>query len=135
MRRRNLEGRGRRPASPTQTPRALDELVCTVVALDGARAPTLLSGLSDVLRQTALELVARVERCGRAERHALLASAFAARPAALATAQDIPGRLGSEVRKQLASRGSAAAVSGSGRMERWARRILLEDPFHTVPRS
>jgi len=135
MRSRKLGGRGRRPASPTRTLRALDELVCTVVALDGARAPTLLSGLSDVLRPTALELVARVEGRGRADRHALLASAFAARPAALASAQDIPGRLGSEVRRQLPSRWSAAAVSGSGRMERWARRILLEDPCHTVPRS
>jgi hypothetical protein len=134
MRSRKLGGGRPRPVSPRAL-RGLDELVCTVAALHGPRAQAMLSGLSDVLRPAALELVAQVEPRDRAERHALLASAFAARSAALATAQLIPGRLGSEVRKLLASRVSAAAVPGSGKMERWARRILLEDPFHSLPGS
>ena len=134
MRSGKLEGRQRCPVSP-RTLRGLDELVCTVAALHGARAPTLLCGMSDGLRPTALELVAQVENRSRAERHALLASAFAARPAELVAPEDIPGRLGSEVRMLLTSRGRAGAVSGSGKMERWARRILLEDPFHSLPRS
>jgi hypothetical protein len=125
MKSRTLGRRREHPVSP-RTLRGLDELVCTVAALHGERAQTMLSGLSDCLRPTALELVARVEHRGRAERHALLASTFAARPAASAIAQDIPGRLGSDVWKLLSSRVSVAGVSGSGKLERWARRILLE---------
>jgi len=133
MRNRKVGSRRERPVPP-RTLRALDELVCAVAALHGARGPTLLSGLSEMLRPIAMGLVERTTQRNRAERHALLASTFAARFTAPATSQDLFGNLGSEVRKVLPRR-NAAAAPRAGKLERWARRILLEEHFHTPPRS
>ena len=108
---------------------ALEELVRTVAALDGPRAAALLCGLSEALRPAALELLHRVERSSRADRHVGLASAFAPRPAARASAQGIPGLVGAEVRKRLAPGGARSSVSRSEPLARWARRLVIElDP-------
>jgi len=97
-----------------------------VAALDGPRAPVLLSGLSDAVRPAALALLGRLERGGRAERHAQLATTFGPRPALLAATGEIPGRLGAEVREALARRARPEPARDSSPTVRWARRLLLE---------
>lgn len=116
------QGRGGR----VEGPRPLEELVRTVAALDGRRSAQLLSGLCDTVRPAALALLSRLERSTRAERHARLASAFAPRPALLAAAEGIPGRLGAEVREGLARGASPEAARDVSPTARWARRLLLE---------
>ena len=118
----------RRPdrASGPHAVGALEELVRTVAALDGPRAALLLSGLSEALRPTALELLRHVERSSRADRHARLARAFAFRPASAEGAEAIPGRLGVEVRGRLAREHALAEGPGSGPLARWAARLVLE---------
>ena len=116
--------RGR--AHRTEGARALEELVWTVAVLDGQRASTLLSGLCETVRPAALALLQRLERCSRAERHARLASAFAPRPALLAAAEGIPGRLGAEVRAALTRNPSPEPAQDDSPTARWARRVVLE---------
>ena len=118
-------GRGSR-ARRAERARALEELVRTVAALDGPRAPLLLSGLGDGVRPAAFALIRRLERCSRAERHARLASAFAPRPVPLAAAEGIPGRLGAEIREGLARRTAPEQARDASPTARWARRLLLE---------
>ena len=115
------DGRGR-----TEVAAALEPLVLTVAVLDGGRAASLLAGLAEPLRPEALRQLARLERMGRAERHAALASAFARSGSGDARAADIPGPLGAEVRKRLAPGGAPTGAPISGAMERWARRLALE---------
>ncbi len=117
-------GAGRRGRA--EGARALEELVRTVVVLDGPRAPVLLSGLSDAVYPAALALFRDLERCSRAERHARLAIAFAARPAFLAAAEGIPGRLGTEVRAALTRDASPERARDDTLIVRWARRLVLE---------
>lgn len=105
---------------------ALEPLVLVVSVLDGERADALLAGLADPLRPAALELLARLERRGRAERHAALASVFGQRGSGAVNATGIPGALGVEVREQLAPGAGAARAPSPGLMERWARRLALE---------
>jgi len=101
----------------------LESLVRVVVALGGERAPALLAGLADPLRDRALRLLRSVERGGRAERHALLALAFAgARPEARALAA-VPGRLGACVRSEL-------DLPVPEHLHRWARRLARELAEH-----
>ncbi|HEY1905086.1 MAG TPA: hypothetical protein VGG91_03535 [Myxococcaceae bacterium] len=100
--------------------RALEDLVRTVSALDGARARALLSSLGEPLRARALRLLTRLERSSRRDRHGRLADAFTPRPAPGRAADGIPGQLGVEVRRAL------APFPGSGPVARWARRLLLE---------
>ena len=126
MRRGKLAGgRGCR-AGGAEAARALEELVRTVVALDGPRAALLLSGLCEAVRPAALSLLRRLEQGGRAERHARLASAFAPRPALLAATGEIPGRLGNEVREALARRAAPEPARDASLLAQWARRVLLE---------
>lgn len=119
-------GSRQRRTFPPHPSRALEELVWTVATLDGPRAATLLSGLADPLQPTALGILERAARRTRGERHARLARVFAPRPMPLATSEEIPGLLGTEVRNQLSSRDGAATSSASERMTRWARRLLAE---------
>ena len=126
MRRGNLGVGNRTRALDAEGTRALEELVRTVAALDGARAEQLLSGLGAAVRPAALGLLRRLDRCSRAERHAALASAFAARPSLLAAAEGIPGRLGADVREALARGATSEPAGGDSPTARWARRLLLE---------
>jgi hypothetical protein len=115
--------RTRRGTASRASERALEDLVRTVFALDGARARVLLVGLGEPLRARALGLLTRLERSGRAERHGRLADAFAPRAAPARSAEGLPGQLGVEVRRGLARRSPGP---GSGPLARWARRLLLE---------
>jgi hypothetical protein len=125
--RRGAQLAGRRSSAvPPQDLRCLEELVRTVAALHGPRAVTLLSSLSEGLRPSALGILRRLERSSRADRHALLASAFGPRRAALGSAEGIPGELGAEVRRRLAGGVTPGVVSGIGVTARWARRLALE---------
>jgi len=101
----------------------LEALVHLVLALGGERAGALLSGLADPLRRRALALRRSAERRSRAERHAILAVAFASREAGSGAARDIPGALGDRVRAVLAR---ADVPPGAGALERWARRLARE---------
>jgi len=125
--RRGKSGSGRGSRAPrAEGGRALEELVRTVAALDGPRAPLLLSGLGDGVRPAAFALIRRLERSSRAERHARLASVFAPRPPLLAVAEEIPGRLGAEVREGLARGTAPEQARDASPTARWARRLLLE---------
>jgi DNA-binding transcriptional ArsR family regulator len=101
--------------------RALEDLVRTVSALDGAHARALLSGLGEPLRARALRLLSLLERSSRSDRHGRLADAFTPRPVPGRAAEGIPGLLGIEVKRALAPRSPC-----SGPVARWARRLLLE---------
>ena len=101
----------------------LEALVHLVLALGGERAGALLSGLADPLRQRALALRRSAERRSRAERHAVLAVAFASRAVGPGAARDVPGALGDRVRAVLAR---ADVPPGAGALERWARRLARE---------
>jgi hypothetical protein len=125
-----LAGR-RSPAVPPPDVRCLEEVVRTVAMLHGVRAAALLSGLCEGLRPSALEILRRLERSSRPDRHARFASAFGPRRAALGSAEGIPGELGAEVRRRLAAGVTAGGVTaggapGSGVMARWARRLARE---------
>lgn len=120
------EGRRDRRGAVVEGARTLEELVRTVVVLDGARARLLLSGLSGAVRPASLEMLRRLEQCNRSERHAGLASAFASGPALLAAAAGIPGRLGAEVRASLTPDGSPGSPRAGSTTSRWARRLVLE---------
>jgi hypothetical protein len=112
----------RTPTPPRAEGKALEDLVRTVSALDGARARALLAGLGEPPHARALRLLTRLERSSRSDRHGLLTDAFASRAVGSAT-EGIPGQLGVEVRRSLALRSSGP---GSGPLARWARRLLRE---------
>lgn len=105
---------------------ALEPLVLAVSVLDGGRASALLVCLADPLRPAALGMLARLERMGRAGRHAALVSAFGQTGSGTMDAAGIPGTLGAEVQKQLGPGGGPAGASGPRGMKRWARRLALE---------
>ncbi len=105
---------------------ALEELVRTVLALDGERAGALLASLAETLQPRALELLRDIERASRADRHAALARSFASRCAGCGAVDGIPGLLGAEVHRQLAPGVAPTGGPGSGAMVRWARRVALE---------
>jgi hypothetical protein len=102
---------------------AIEDLVRTVLALDGARARALLAGLGEPMRATALRLLTRLERSSRADRHGRLAETFVSRAPPGGAAESVPGQLGVEVRRGLAL---GSAGRGSGPLASWARRLLLE---------
>lgn len=118
--------RARAGRGTTEVAAALEPLVLTVSVLHGGRAASLLAGLAAPLRPEALRRLACLERMGRAERHAALASAFARSDPGAARAAAIPGPLGAEVQKRLAQRGAPTGAPIPGAMERWARRLALE---------
>lgn len=97
-----------------------------VSALDGPRAADILSGLSGSVRPSALELLRRLERGSRAERHARLAMVFTRQAACSEDAEGIPGRLGIEVREKLARDPGPEGMADAGLVARWARRLLCE---------
>lgn len=105
---------------------ALEPLVLAVSVLDGGRAAALLLCLADPLRPAALGLLARLERMGRAGRHAAVVRVFGQTDSGTMGAAGIPGALGAEVQRQLATGGVPAGPSGPRAMERWARRLALE---------
>jgi hypothetical protein len=122
---RAKRARGGRPL-PRCSGQRLEELVRTVAALDGPAAAELLSGLSVSVRPVALELLRRLERGDRAERHARLAMLLARGPASPRDAEGIPGRLGMEVRERLGQPGSPHGPADSSLLARWSRRLLCE---------
>ena len=98
----------------------------TVSALDGPRAADMLSGLSVSVRPPALELLRRLERGSRAERHARLAMVFTRQAPCSVDAEGIPGRLGTEVREKLARDRRPEGMADARPIARWARRLLSE---------
>ena len=126
MRRGNLGAGKRTRAREAEGTRAIEELVRTVAVLDGPRAEALLSGLGAAVRPAALGLLRRLDRCTRAERHAGLVSAFAARPSLRAAADGIPGRLGAAVHEVLARGATPEPAGDDSPSARWVRRLLLE---------
>ena len=105
---------------------ALEPLVLVVSVLDGGREAALLACLADPLRPAALGLLPRLERMGRAGRHAALASVFRERGSGIVRVPSIPGALGAELRNRLTPGGVPTGPPGAGAMERWARRLALE---------
>jgi len=104
----------------------IDALVLAACALHGERASTLLEGLVEPLRMGALGLLGRWQRAGRAQRHAALETAFGPQTAAAASAWDIPGVLGEQVRSRLAPGSDAGATPRARTVQPWARRLALE---------
>ena len=125
MRRGNLGDVRRTRARGRTGGRALEDLVQAVAALDGPQAERLLSGLSSSLRPAAVAKLRRLDEGSRPERHARLATAFA-RPTPCCAEEQIPGRLGSEIRKRFTRGPSSGGGTGAAPMERWAIRLVLE---------
>jgi hypothetical protein len=82
--------------------------------------------LSASIGPAAVAIFRRLDGGSRPERHARLAAAFARPTPCCADAQQIPGRLGSEIQKRLTRGPSSEGGTGAAPMERWAVRLVLE---------